>query len=326
MEELPLPTPPPPLNQAEQFVYDETSDLPPPLPLSPIPGDEVLQVSLPTPPLPSPPVLGVELVTESTSSTLDPSLKDHNSLQEAQIVSKETFVFPPPPSPALLSDHTNSFQYHSQYRYFLELWPMAEFSDLLHLVINNSGQLKQPIETNLDELEEEVEEELVKIEQNRKQSQQQQTRQTILKIEQDKVESETFSNGKIYSILSEQLLLLDDSGHERNKLDLLCQDMLRIIQLLISIIQQLSQSESDNEEKQKRLSNKLTEAKQLRNGINQRRLMFEQRIKRKYGSIVITDAIGTEYQLTTMAHIYLQSNELLFLKQKLLQMLHEDLL
>lgn len=187
-----------------------------------------------------------------------------------------------------------------------------------------------PIETNLDEIDEDdIEEELAKIEQNRRHQQLMESRQAVLKIELAKIDSKSEITEQLGEMLRGQLATLDSTGHDRNKLNLLCNDMIQIIRLLISIVRQLK---CDEEEKRKRLLVKLEEAKQLRNGINQRRTMFEQRIKRKYDSIVIDAAEWSggrahdyhQCNLTTLTQMFLQQIETLFVQRQLIHLLAEE--
>ncbi|KAJ6217996.1 hypothetical protein RDWZM_009153 [Blomia tropicalis] len=427
-EYLPFPTPPPPLS----------SSSPDRRPLSvEMVNNSELQQNDNFPPPPTPIAMDSPPFRPNPSCSLQINVE--NTVQmNSDLVSPS---FPPPPTPIAqeASCDISVIDTPAKQMFFSVdlsiLWPKIDFSRLFQ-DLPPPPVKESNLDSDLPEEEEEdndEEEELISIEQNRERQQHLQWRLTNLCCEQKRIALELERNEQIVGQLVDARLstLEPNSLVDQSKLKLLCNDMVTIVRLMVSIVQQLARHErlkvsgikkraaavpdcngtlendnnnffpngnidvpndvvtnldtvshcypqiksnekSTNKEEEEqveeqkeatveigqnwqqkltRLWSQLDEAKRLRDNIETRRTMFEQRISRKYPDIekkakvnrlnlfsndsyLLNESdpfastgliLSDDIDLTSLIRYYLNNKEDLLVQQEVGQLLYHDL-
>lgn len=348
-----LPAPPNNHEDCSQQIQDDSSNLFPPPPTPSIFEltnlDDTLEMKLQySPPLPPP----LPLYDNTGTHPVSPPKKGKILLTTNLDADTPTFGLPSSDKASslnqtgLLENITNRhFPFYSVN--FGQLWPCIEFSSFWPQISDGSvfafDRIDRTIAMNHISQEktedEDEEEELVNIEQNHIDKIKFAHWITVLTAFCQSFEERSILNEQIGELIRDRLSRLDNNnnngtdktvsqqGMERNKLDLFCQDMIKIIQLIINIVRQLCADERaatalvlangptstvqpsqqcDNHDdksishqdlankhcnsidKKHRLLTQLSEAIKLRDNIDTRKRMLMARLQRKYYGTVFT--------------------------------------
>lgn len=258
----PLPLPPPPLMtlfngtssmntsssvELNRFFADVSSFSPTDADFPPPPTPVVTESpAFPPPPTPLPalpPIQQSGSPLQLSGVALPPFLPSSSSIEMSSSTT--------PTTTSIKSLSSSNSRFCKQMFYCVDLstlWPTTDFSSLLEPL-----PMPPPVkESNLDDdiAAEEDDEELASIEANRVRTQAVKWRLSQLELEQRRIEKELAENeSSIGSLVRSRLSADATLAIDQNKLELLGKDMIMIIRLMTSIVQQLMLIESESKVK-----------------------------------------------------------------------------
>ncbi|KAH9394450.1 hypothetical protein TYRP_004502 [Tyrophagus putrescentiae] len=242
---IPPPPPLPPKNVATNLTSYSPTDFPPPP--TPVVTESPAFPPPPTPLPALPPIQQSGSPLQLSGVALPPFLPSSSSIEMSSSTT--------PTTTSIKSLSSSNSRFCKQMFYCVDLstlWPTTDFSSLLEPL-----PMPPPVkESNLDDdiAAEEDDEELASIEANRVRTQAVKWRLSQLELEQRRIEKELAENeSSIGSLVRSRLSADATLAIDQNKLELLGKDMIMIIRLMTSIVQQLMliESESKLEQKQK---------------------------------------------------------------------------
>lgn len=297
-------------------------------------------------------------------------------LNEAPATTLATSITPPLPSPPVfevIEEPEGKVQPKEStcefYSIDLEhLWPSIDFAPFWPLDVyrcnssnNNNAQIGKDNEKEENDDEEEVEdEELASIEQCHKQKLACSEAITRLQAKLVELQTATHTNEQLGDWIRDRLAVVLDNNNidaaeetgavggggngnqDRSKFDLFCKDIVLVIRLIVSIMNQMATNErtmigadrlAESDErlhKRDRLRTQLNEAVKLRDNITTRRLILETRLKKRLVATTTRDkataaaAAANEVDLNGLLHHYLASKEALIVQLEMVNLLLGD--